>query len=223
MGYTSEGESTIDIQSQQAATLHMITIRVIQSTKCLEYDVSSCCSNPYTFRLINESVFMSFCIRWYYWYGSALWVSAARRYPKVPVKLRKQYPFHDRHFKFMFLQVKMQHLYNRLSSWETLFSLSPISFSNIWLRVNYSHQTITTCGKWKPALNPWPRIHEASVMSPSQTFVSIRLQLHDAPIFFFSETSWTRSRFLRESSRVVFLQLCTFSWRDRLRERERKV
>ena len=29
MGYISEGESTIDIQSQQAATLHMITIRVI--------------------------------------------------------------------------------------------------------------------------------------------------------------------------------------------------
>ena len=29
MGYISEGESIIDIQSQQAATLHMITIRVI--------------------------------------------------------------------------------------------------------------------------------------------------------------------------------------------------
>ena len=29
MGYISEGESTIDIQSQQAATLQMITIRVI--------------------------------------------------------------------------------------------------------------------------------------------------------------------------------------------------
>ena len=29
IGYISEGEMTIDIQSQQAATLHMITIRVI--------------------------------------------------------------------------------------------------------------------------------------------------------------------------------------------------
>ena len=29
MGYTSEGKRTIDIQSQQAATLHVIAIRVI--------------------------------------------------------------------------------------------------------------------------------------------------------------------------------------------------